>query len=86
MPACWEGPIRAIRRWRAGNMAKSLFCSRHNSGGHAPRMPSSTRETVLPSADTAGMLCLGFFDKRPPSSLISRMRLTGIFINSINDE
>jgi hypothetical protein len=49
-------------------------------------MPSSTRETVVPSADTAGMLCLGFFDKRPPSSPISRMRLTGIFINSINDE
>jgi hypothetical protein len=45
---------------RAGNTAKRRFCDRDQEGH---RMPWSAREVVLPSADAAAVLGLGFLIK-----------------------
>jgi hypothetical protein len=56
------GPIRSIRTCAPGTR-RSGSSATEISEGHASRMPSSTREVVLPSADAAAVLGLGFLIK-----------------------
>jgi hypothetical protein len=56
------GPIRAIRT-SAPETRRSGSSAIEISEWHASRMPSSAREVVLPPADAAAVLGLGFLIK-----------------------